>query len=154
MTAHQRWTRRLVSAGIGAAALVMAAGVAYAAWSVLGAGTGTAASGAPKALGVSATVGGTLYPGASADVLVTVSNPNSAPVTVQSLALAGAVTASAGCSTPGVTVSMPSSTSLVVPAGGNASLNVTNGVSMTTASSSNCQGATFTIPLQANGRLP
>jgi hypothetical protein len=42
----------------------------------------------------------------------------------------------------------------VVPAGGNASLNVVNGVSMTTASSSNCQGATFTIPLQANGRLP
>ena len=154
MTAHQRWTRRLVSAGIGTAALVMAAGIAYAAWSVLGTGTGTASSGTPQALGVSATVGGTLFPGASADVLVTVSNPNSAAVTVQSLALAGAVTASAGCTTPGVTVSLPASTTLVVPAGGNASLNVVNGVSMTTASSSNCQGATFTIPLRANGRLP
>jgi hypothetical protein len=132
----------------------MAAGVAYAAWSVLGTGTITAASGAPQALGVSATVGGTLYPGASADVLVSISNPNSAPVTVQSLALAGGVTASAGCGTPGVTVSLPASMSLLVPAGGNASLNVVNGVSMTTASSSSCQGATFTIPLQANGRLP
>ena len=99
-------------------------------------------------------MGGPLSPGAAADLLVTVSNPNSAPVTVTSLTLAGPVTASASCSTPGITVSLPASTSLVVPAGGNASLSVTNGVSMTAASSSNCQGATFTIPLQANGRLP
>jgi hypothetical protein len=154
VTGSTTWARRLTSVGIGTAALLLAGGIAYAAWSALGAGTGTAASGTPQALGVSATVGGTLYPGASADVLVTVSNPNSAAVTVQSLALVGAVTASAGCTTPGVTVSLPASTTLVVPAGGNASLNVVNGVSMTTASSSNCQGATFTIPLQANGRLP
>lgn len=154
MTTHQRWTRRLASAGFGTAALLLAGGVAYAAWSALGAGTGAAASGAPQALGVAATVTGQLRPGGSADVLVTVSNPNSAPVTVTSLALAGSITASAGCSTPGVTVSLPGSTALVVPAGANASLNVTNGVSMTTASSSDCQGATFSIPLQANGRLP
>ncbi|TPG13908.1 hypothetical protein [Pedococcus bigeumensis] len=154
MTGSTTWGRRLTSVGIGTAALLLVGGIAYAAWSVLGAGTGAASSGTPQALGVSATVGGTLYPGASADVLVTVSNPNSASVTVQSLALAGAVTASAGCTTPGVTVSLPASTTLVVPAGGNASLNVVNGVSMTTASSSNCQGATFTIPLQATGRLP
>ena len=154
MTGSTTWGRRLTSVGIGTAALLLAGGIAYAAWSVLGAGTGAASSGTPQALGVSATVGGTLYPGASADVLVTVSNPNSTAVTVQSLALAGAVTATAGCTTPGVTVSLPASTTLVVPAGGNASLNVVNGVSMTTASSSNCQGATFTIPLQANGRLP
>lgn len=151
---HHRWTRRLASAGTGTAALLLAGGIAYAAWSAVGAGTGAAASGTPQPLGVSATVGGTLYPGADADVLVTVSNPNSAPVTVTSLTLAGSVTASAGCSTPGVTVSLPASTSLVVPAGGSASLSVANGVSMTAASSSNCQGATFTIPLQANGRLP
>jgi hypothetical protein len=154
VTEHDRWTRRLVSAGSGTAALLLAGGIAYAGWSALGAGTGAATSGAPQPLGVSATVGGTLYPGSSADVLVTVSNPNSAPVTVQSLALAGAVTASAGCSTLGVTVSLPASTTLVVEAGGNASLDVVNGVSMTTASSSDCQGATFTIPVQANGRLP
>ncbi len=153
MSTSQRWVRRLVSAGIGTAALLMVGGIAYAAWSALGVGNGTAASGSPKALGISATVSGTLYPGASADVLVTVSNPNSTPVTVQSLALAGTVTASAGCSTPGVTVSIPASTTLVVPAGGNASLSVANGIAMTTASSSNCQGATFTIPLQATGRL-
>jgi hypothetical protein len=151
---QQRWMRRLASVGTGTTALLMAGGIAYAAWSAVGAGTGAAASGTPQALGVSATVGGTLYPGAAADVLVTVSNPNSAPVTVTTLTLAGSVTASAGCSTPGVTVTLPASTSLVVPAGGNASLSVANGVSMTTASSSNCQGAIFTIPLQANGRLP
>ena len=153
MTGSTTW-RRLTSAGIGTAALLLAGGIAYAAWSVLGAGTATASSGTPQPLGVSATVSGTLYPGATADVLVTVSNPNSAAVTVESLALAGAVTASAGCTTPGVTVSLPAATALVVPAGGNASLNVSNGVSMTAASSSNCQGATFTIPLRANGRLP
>ena len=114
MSTSQRWVRRLVSAGIGTAALLMVGGIAYAAWSALGVGTS---------------------------------------VTVQSLTLAGAVTASAGCSTPGVTVSLPASTTLVVPAGGNASLTVANGIAMTTASSSNCQGATFTIPLQATGRL-
>ena len=76
-----------------------------------------------------------------------------APELARFPALAGAVTASAGCSTPGVTVSIPASTTLVVPAGGNASLSVANGIAMTTASSSNCQGATFTIPLQATGRL-
>jgi hypothetical protein len=148
------WTRRLASVGVGTAALLLAGGIAYAAWSALGVGRGAASSGAPQALGVSATVRGTLYPDATADVLVTVSNPNPRAVTVESLALAGTVTASAGCSTPGVTVSLPASTTLVVPAGGNASVTIANGVSMTTASSSNCQGATFTIPLQANGRLP
>lgn len=154
MTGSATWARRLTSVGVGTAALLLAGGIAYAAWSVLGAGTSTVSIGTPQALGVTATVAGTLYPGASADVLVTVSNPNSAAVTVQSLALAGAVTASAGCTSPGVTVSLPASTSLVVPAGGNAALNVVNGVSMTAGSTSNCQGATFTIPLQANGRLP
>lgn len=154
MTSHQRWMRRLASACLGTTALLLAGGVAYAAWSALGAGAGTAASGIPQALGVSATVAGLLHPGGSADVLVTVSNPNSASVTVTSLALAGSVTASAGCTTPGVTVSLPASTSLVVPAGGSTSLSVANAVGMTTASSSDCQGATFTIPLQADGRLP
>ena len=154
MTTHQRWMRRLASACLGTTALLLAGGVAYAAWSALGAGTGTAASGIPQALGVSATVAGLLHPGSAADALVTVSNPNSAPVTVTSLALAGSVTAGAGCTTPGVTVSLPGSTSLVVPAGGSASLSVANAVSMTTASSSDCQGATFPIPMQADGRLP
>lgn len=154
MTTHHRWLRRLAAACSGTTALLMAGGIAYAAWSALGAGTATAASGIPKALGVSATVAGLLHPGGAADVLVTVSNPNSAAVTVTSLALAGSVTASAGCTTPGVSVSLSGSTSLVVPAGGTASLSLANAVSMTTASSSDCQGATFTIPMQADGRLP
>jgi hypothetical protein len=154
VTTAQRWSRRLAAVGFGTAALLLAGGVAYAAWSALGAGTGAAASGAPQALGVSATVAGLLRPGGAADLVVTVSNPNSASVTVTSLALAGSIAPSAGCSTPGVSVSLPGSTALVVPAGGNASLTVTNAVTMTTASSSDCQGATFSIPLQANGRLP
>lgn len=154
MTTRRRWTRRLSCAGLGAAALLLIGGIAYAAWSALGAGTATAASGTTRVLGVTAAVSGSLRPGGAADILVTVSNPNSAAVTVTSLALAGSVTASAGCTTPGVTVTLPGSTNLAVPAGGNASLTVSNGLGMTTSSSSDCQGATFTIPLQATGRLP
>lgn len=154
MTRHRGWTRRITAAGAGAVALVMSAGIAYAAWSALGNGASAAATGTPKTLGVSAIVAGQLYPGASADILVTVSNPNSSPVTVTALALGGTVTAGAGCTTPGVTVSLPATTNLVVPAGGSASLSVANGVAMTTASSSDCQGATFTIPLKATGQIP
>jgi hypothetical protein len=154
VTARQPWTRRVTSAAAGTIALLMVGGVAYAAWSAHGAGTSAAATGTPETLGVSATVAGQLYPGASADVLVTIGNPNTLPVTVTALALDGTIAASAGCTTPGVAVSLPASLSLVVPAGDSLPLSITGGVAMTTASSSDCQGATFTIPLRATGRLP
>jgi hypothetical protein len=152
VTTRQRWTRRLVTAGTGTLALLMAGGIAYAAWSQTGAGTGTAAAGTIAPLGAVGTIGSTLYPGGSATLTVTVSNPNGRPVTVTSVALTGTVTASAGCTTSGVTVSLPATVSVTVPAGGSAPVTLTNAVSMSTSSTSDCQGATFTVPLSATGR--
>ena len=151
MTPHQRWTRRLASGGTGAAALLMAGGIAYAAWAVTGTGSGTAAADSTTPLTAVAAVSTTLYPGRSATLTVTVSNPNPRPVTVTSIDLTGAVTASAGCTTHGVTVTLPATVSVAVPAGGSAPVALTNVVSMSTSSSSDCQGATFTIPLRAKG---
>ena len=152
MTAHQRWTRRLVTAGAGTAALLMASGIAYAAWSQTGAGTGTAAVGNTAPLTAIATISSTLYPGSSATLTVTVSNPNPRPVTVTSVGLTGPVAASAGCTTPGVTVTLPATVSVTVPAGSNAPVTLANSVAMSTSSSSDCQGATFSIPLSASGK--
>ncbi len=149
---HKLWARRLGTASAGTAALLMVTGIAYAAWSSAGAGAGTAAAGTTSALGVVASVDSQLYPTASADLTVLVSNPNARPVTVTSLTVTGSITASSGCTTPGVTVTLPASVMLTVPAGGSAPVTIPDAVAMSAASSSNCQGATFTIPLSATGR--
>lgn len=151
MTPRQRWTRRLASAGTGAAALLLAGGIAYAAWAVLGTGSGTAVPGSTTPLTAVAAVSTALYPGSSATLTITVSNPNPRPVTVTSIDLTDAVTASAGCTTHGVTVNLPATVSVAVPAGGSAPVALNDAVSMSTSSSSDCQGATFTIPLSAKG---
>jgi hypothetical protein len=148
----QRWTRRLAAAGTGTVALLLASGIAYAAWSQTGAGTGAAAADTTDPLGALATISSTLYPGSSATLTVTVSNPNPRPVTVTSIDRTGPVAASAGCTTSGVTVSLPATVSVTVPAGGSAPVTLTNAVAMSTSSSSDCQGATFTIPLSATGK--
>ena len=151
MSARQSWTRRVVTAGTGTVALLMVTGIAYAAWSQTGAGTRNATTGTTQALGAVAAVSTTLYPGGTAALTVTVSNPNPGPVTVTSINLTGAVTASAGCTTSGVTVTLPATVSVSVPAGGSSPVTLTDAVAMSTSSSSDCQGATFTIPLRAKG---
>ncbi len=148
------WLRRLTAATTGAVAITLVGGIAYATWSDAGGGAASAKVGTSTAITVAATVGSQLYPGSTADLVVTVSNPNVSAVTVTDLSLDGAVTATGGCTTPGVTVTLPSSVNLSVPAGGSAPLTLTNAVAMTTSSSSDCQGATFTIPLTASGQLP
>ena len=147
------WTRRVASGAVGAAALVMAGGIAYAAWTTNGTGAATAKTGTVAALEAQATiVGGPLYPGATADLKVVVTNPNASPVTVTTIT-AGAVTASPGCTTPGVTVTTSGAASFVVPANGSVTRTLPAAVGMSTASSSNCQGAAFTVPVTVGGRL-
>jgi hypothetical protein len=131
----------------------MASGVAYAVWSATGSGATTAKAGTTTALTATASItGGPLYPGATADLTVVVTNPNAVPVTVTTIA-AGTVAASAGCSTHGVTVTIPATVNLLVPANGSAPRTLTGAVAMSTASSSDCQGATFTVPVTVGGKL-
>src|SRR6059036_1827259 len=85
-------------------------GVAIAAWTTGGSGSGQAQAGSATSMTISAgTPGSSLYPTASADVAATVSNPNPYKVHVSSISL-GAVSVDAGhsgCNLGSVTVTSP-----------------------------------------------
>jgi hypothetical protein len=139
-----------------------AIGVAIAAWTTGGTGSGQASAGTATAMTISAGTPSTnLYPTASADVAAVFSNPNPYKVHVSSVAL-GAVTVDGGhsaCNTASVTVASMddnSGSGWDVPAksgGVNGSLNVdlVGAISMTNAANDFCQGATFTVALTATG---
>ena len=146
--------------GVGAVA-IMSTGVGYAYWSTTGHADGTSAtlSSRPNTLAVTATVASTtatLHPGGSGNVSITFDNPNSFAVTVTGLAF-GSATA-ANCTTSGVTISSTAvstalgASGLPVPAknggsDGSAVLSIPSGASMSTASTSDCQSKTLTIPV-------
>ena len=130
-------------------------GVAYASFTGTGTGTGSGHVGTMQTVTVSAFVGGDapsskLYPGGpAADVILRVNNPNSFSVQLFSLGGNGAITADAshsGCTTTGVTFTPPSSPNITIPAGSSL-VHVAGAASMSSASLSACQGATFSIPL-------
>jgi hypothetical protein len=154
----QPWRRRFATGVLGMLALIFAGGTAYAVWHATGVGASTAATTTPQALTASATITGTLRPGGpSRDLAVSVTNPNAQAVTMTALALNGAVTETGSigsCTTTGVTVTLPPSISLAVPAGATRMYTATGAVTMSTASESGCQGAVFTVPLKVTGGLP
>jgi hypothetical protein len=137
-------------------------GVAIAAWTTGGTGSGQASAGSATSMTISAgTPSTSLYPTASADVAATVSNPNPYKVHVSSISL-GAITVDgghSGCNTASVTVTSPADNSGAgwdVPAkvgavNGSLGVDLANAVSMTNAANDSCQGATFTVALTATG---
>jgi hypothetical protein len=134
-----------------------AIGVAIAAWTTGGSGSGQAQAGTAASLTISAgTPGSSLYPSGSADVAATIHNPNSYNVQVSSIAL-GAVSVDAGhsgCNTASVTVTSPQTNGgagWAVAAGGNTNVDLTGAISMSNAANDSCQGATFTVALTATG---
>ena len=140
--------------------LLLAAGVAYAAWTASGSGLGYAKAGSAQDLttvDASASVVNTLVPGGTGDFAITVSNPNAYPVSVSAVTLNGSVTGTGGtgtCTTTGVTISQSAIDATVpftVPAGGTYTDVVANGASMTNASDDGCQGATFQVPVTLTG---
>jgi hypothetical protein len=153
--------KRLVAIG----ALVVAGsliGVAIAAWTTGGSGSGQASAGSAASMTISAgTPSTSLYPNGSADVAASISNPNPYDVHVGSISL-GAVSVDAGhsgCNLPSISVTSPQTnggSGWDVPAksgGVNGSLDVdlTNAISMSNAANDSCQGATFTVALTATG---
>ena len=141
------------------------AGVAYSFWSNLGSGAGGAASGTTSSVTLSpamATPG--LYPGGSADVALTISNPNPAPVTVERLALDpsrgdGGFSVDAGhtgCDTTALSylVQSNSGNGWSVPArvgevDGVASVVLSGALAMSPDAVNACQGATISVHLTA-----
>ena len=145
-----RARRTVTVAAVVATALLSLSGLAFASWASSDPGA-TAATTAVRTSTVagSAVTTGLLYPATTGDAVITVDNPNPYPVTVTSVATAGAVTARGGtgtCSTTGVTLAT-STPGTVVAANASATAVLTGVVAMDTTSEGGCQNATFTIPV-------
>jgi hypothetical protein len=151
--------RRLIFAAV----TVMALGIVslgYAAWTSSGNGSGFAKASTAQVLStatVSAANG--LYPGATGDLTLKLSNPNQYPVTITSVTGNGTITADSSHATcgqdaghpTGVTYTDQTGLNISVPANGTAQVAVPNSVHMSNASDDSCQGATFTIPVSVSG---
>lgn len=136
---------------------MLAAGVAFAAWTATGGGSGYAKATTAQALtttDVSATTAATLYPGATGNVRISINNPNPYAVTVTSVTGNGAITSDKGAAcnaSTGVTFTNQTGLSQVVPAAGSATFTLNGVVAMSNASDDSCQGAVFTIPVTLSG---
>jgi hypothetical protein len=158
MSSHRAVTRRAyrltrhLALMLAVAMTVLAAtsGVAFAFWGAHGTGSGSGTTGTLTVSVTSATVSTTLVPGGSSNVIVTLNNPNGATVQITAIT-AGTITVSAGCTTPAVTFSAPGPYGTL--AAGTQAITLTNAAAMGTGSSSNCQGATFTIPITVAVKL-
>ena len=114
---------------------------------------GAAGAGMARSIAVvqsTGTVANKLYPGARADLVVEIDNPNNFSVDIVTVAPSGPVTSSGGigsCTTTGVTVPTQKGLSITVVPGSDVVVHIPDGVSMGPTSSSGCQGATFTVPV-------
>ncbi|WP_255770631.1 hypothetical protein [Pseudarthrobacter sulfonivorans] len=163
---HKKTSRRLAAKTAAATitlCLATGAGGAYAYWATVGAGSGAATNGTMGAVTVEALIAGdspqsTLVPGGTADVAVRAHNPNDYPVQVYAIRGNGAVTADANhtvCTTTGVKFvdpAAPLAPALSIPANSSILITLPNAAAMSTASSSGCQGAAFTVPVTLEAR--
>jgi hypothetical protein len=151
-----KMSKKLTTGALFAGAM-LAGSIAFAAWTATGSGSGYAKATNAQALttvDVSASTVATLYPGATGDVLLRISNPNPYPVTVTDVAGAGAIdsdTTPACDASTGVTFTDQSGLSVDVPAGGASTVTLSGSVEMDNSSDTTCQGAVFTIPVTLSG---
>jgi hypothetical protein len=131
-------------------------GVAYAYWSTAGSGVGSAAAGTVTSLSLTpGTPANRLYPGASADVSLTITNPNAVTVRVPRLTLDtsqgtsgfSADASHAGCGLAALTYTTQtnSGNGWTVPASGSLTLTLSGALAMAASATNACQGATFQI---------
>ena len=137
--------------------LVLLAGTAFAYWKTSGAGTGSAISGqnvnitAQPIVTGPATVTSRLVPGGSADLVVSLTNPNPFAVTITGISQNGAITVTDGgaCNAATAGVSVPTSSTLSVAVAANSSglVHLAGAVVMSDSSDNGCQGKFFAIPV-------
>lgn len=137
------------------------AGIAFAAWTATGTGSGYAKAKTAQTLStqdVHPFATATLYPGATGDVLISIVNPNDYNVTVASITGNGAITSlNAPCGVDlahptGVTFTDQTGLSDVVPAHSTGTqFTLTGAAHMDNTSDNSCQGATFVIPVSLSG---
>ncbi|HKN56441.1 MAG TPA: LEA type 2 family protein [Amycolatopsis sp.] len=132
---------------LGATGVIVVAGVAYAAWTSTGSGSGEVKS----TTSLNSTIaklgdGSLLYPGGGTDFTVTISNPNSYPVVVNSIS-AGSSDAVNGCAAGTVTSAAVSNPSGTIAAGGSGTY--TLHATMDHDAADACKSQTFSLPLTA-----
>ncbi len=159
-----RWSRRIATATAAAAAVAgLVTGPAFGYFTARGSGAGTSGTGSLQPVAILAAITGSpsslLIPGATADLLLQVHNPNPNAVTLTSVSQGGgvSVTGGSGCTgdpawpatrgNSGVSVPTTAGQSIPIPAAATVVVQVPGGASMSTTSASGCQGATFQIPV-------
>ena len=134
--------------------------VASAYWTSTGSGTATATTGSTQAVTLSQGLpAAALYPGGQAGVTLTVTNPNTAPVRVESLALDTAQGtggfavdgAHSGCGVGSLsfTTQTNGGSGWTVAGGDALSITLASSLSMSLSAANTCQGAIFTVYLTA-----
>lgn len=150
-----RRLRSLVIGALIAATLGLGSGWAYAFVNSTGSGVGVAAVAKDPPItmvAATATPDSLLVPGQSADLTMTLDNPNDFAVQIISIAPdpTRSVTASGGqgeCTNTGVVVDAQTGLDVVVASGDGVVVHLPHVVSMGTNSESGCQGATFDVPV-------
>lgn len=151
------WGRGILVAAAVAALAVTGAAAAH--WTGSGGGAGAASSGTTQPVSLSpATPVAQLYPGGQSSVRVTVTNPNAAPVRVESFGLdatqgtggfaVDAGHAGCGLSSLSFTTATNGGAGWTVPGADAVTLTLTDPLAMQTTAANACQGATFTVHLQ------
>jgi hypothetical protein len=149
--------KQKIAATAAAVTIAGGAGIAFAAWTSSGSGTGSAQAGtsADSAIaGVTPVAANDLYPGAVKDTFVTVSNPNAYPVEVTSIGAGSSLvvgdcaadtvrTDAAAPSEPATALSRSDESSTVIAAGGSGTYQLV--VRMSNDAADACKGKAFTV---------
>jgi hypothetical protein len=150
-----RLSKKLAASVSIVAAGTLAAGVAFAAWTASGSGSGTAQATSAVALTTeAATNAADLYPGATVALNIKIKNDNPYPVRVTEVNLGtGSILSGDSACDLGNGVSYASQTGLTfdIAAGASTSFSVPSSVHMSNSSANACQGKTFTIPVNLVG---
>jgi hypothetical protein len=148
-------SRKLLVAFVALLTLGLAAG-AWAYFRSTGSGSGQVSTGTLAGVSVAAVTGTPttpLYPGATGDVILNIANSNTFSVKLVDVSANGTITADtghSGCTTTGVTFTNQTALNVTVPANSSAfAVDLPGATSMSSASQSACQGATFTIQVKA-----
>jgi hypothetical protein len=158
---YQLTHRRRSSVVIGAAvafAIGISGGSAYGFIASTGSGTATGQASTGTMLTVTTATAGTpsslLLPGGTGDVVFSAHNPNSFPVSLIGVALTGTIINSVGstCTTtdasPVVALSVPSTDlPVLVPGNTTQTVHLAHAATMDATATTQCQGATFSLPL-------
>lgn len=157
---HRLDRRTRMILGIAAvAAVVVNAGAAWSYFRITGSEVAQATDGAPIELSLRARsdLNKSLRPGATGNLVVTVTNDNAFPIKITSVTPAGPVVADvehgrAGCKVTGVKLSR-SEFAVLWEVGNNSigAFNVPGGLTMRSDSPAACRGATFTVPVRVSG---